>query len=302
MSSQVETQNVQAAVTEKKTKRVAKPKTPKVEGDKKETTEKKKAVRKPKVAKVNKVEGEESKEPTEPAVKKVRQVVNSESVNQEFADLKVYVDSLVQNLSEAKKGGDKKAGNVGVRSLRTINKKIKDLQGHAKRVMNSTRKHKTRLTDRVKTSSGFSKKMSLTEEMKLFAGSRASELDCRQKVTRFLCDYIRDNNLQDPSKKTNILITKDPKLSAVLRYSEPVLNKTTGNTEIPPMTYTTLQRYIGRLLIKKEPVLTPTGETPSKVASVSTPTMNVTPALNVTPAVKVTKKVLSKKPVESLEN
>ena len=134
--------------------------------------------------------------------------------------------------------------------------------------------------------------------MAAFAGSDAPKLTCRQHVTKYLCDYIKRHSLQNSGDKQRFKINVTDSsnefavaLRKLIRYDEPVMNKKEGKMEDPELTYTSLQRYIGRLLV---PAPTPASTPTSTPATVSTPTP--TPA---TPAKPAAKKVL-KKTVEAV--
>lgn len=297
MSSTTETQSVQTTTPAKKT-RAKKSTTTKTPRKKAEASDKPKTprVRKPKAPKPAPAEGEAAA-PKVPKEKKKRVPVTKEMVKEAFEELHNTIKGQIDHLATMRKEGKKEG--VGSKVLRSLNKKVSMLEKNVERFLMTRRKKKERTVKNA--SSGFSKKMGLTDEMKAFAGPDVTDLDCRQKVTKFLCKYIKDHNLQDPNKKTNILIEKDPKLAAVLRYSEPVLNKESGKMEVPPMSYTALQRYIGRLLVKLPPQpvsaqpVTPqvtTSATPAPTVSTSTPAPTPTAAA----PVKV-KKVAAKKAV-----
>ena len=63
---------------------------------------------------------------------------------------------------------------------------------------------------------GFHKPIQVTEEMSKFAGWTAGELKSRVDVTKSVCSYIKEKDLQNPENKREILV--DGKLKKLLRY------------------------------------------------------------------------------------
>ena len=81
------------------------------------------------------------------------------------------------------------------------------------------------------TNSGFLKPISISKEMCNFAGWGSDELHSRVDVTKLVCNYIKENNLQNPADRRQI--TPDAKLKKLLNY------KTSE-----PLKYYTLQTYL----------------------------------------------------------
>ena len=91
--------------------------------------------------------------------------------------------------------------------------------------------------------SGFLKPVLLSKEMSDFIGTKQNELKSRVDVTKFLCKYIKDNQLQDEKDRRCILPNKA--LKALLNYKD---------TE-KPLTYYRIQTYIKHHFIKSESVV-----------------------------------------------
>ena len=93
---------------------------------------------------------------------------------------------------------------------------------------------------RVSTSrnSGLEKGMPITQKLADFTGWDIETPKSRVEITRFLCGYIKDHNLQNPENKKEIVL--DPGLSDLLQFS--------GKT----ITYPHLQKYIHVLFDKKD--------------------------------------------------
>lgn len=66
------------------------------------------------------------------------------------------------------------------------------------------------------TNSGLRKPVSLSPDMIKFTGWDATEQRSRVDVTKFLCNYIKDNNLQNPSDRRQIV--PDNRLGKLLDY------------------------------------------------------------------------------------
>lgn len=145
-----------------------------------------------------------------------------ESVEQEFDSLVSFIDEEVNRSRDGEKGSGK-----GSRFLRTVNKRLKALRTHALRI---SRKHTA--VRRNNANSGFSKPVSISKELASFAGWKAGEAKSRVDVTRFICNYIKEKNLQDPKDRRQILVQNDTKLHKLL-----------GNTS-RPLTYYTLQKEL----------------------------------------------------------
>ena len=89
------------------------------------------------------------------------------------------------------------------------------------------------------TKSGFLKPVPVSGELCKFTGWDPEEMRSRVDVTKFICSYIKDNDLQNPEDKRQILA--DKKLCALLNYD----SKKDG-----PLTYYMIQSYIKPHFIK----------------------------------------------------
>ena len=98
------------------------------------------------------------------------------------------------------------------------------------------------------TTSGFMKPVGITSEMAAFTGWDVSKRYSRVDITKFICTYIRANNLRNSKDRLQILV--DGPLKALLKYdpSNPPLDKKTGKPS--PLTYSRLQQYIQRHYVK----------------------------------------------------
>ena len=77
------------------------------------------------------------------------------------------------------------------------------------------------------------KPVKISSEMASFTNWDPNQLYSRNVVTKFLCDYVRDNNLQNPEDRRQILC--DDKLSTLLKYDR---------ENSSPLTYPGIQKYM----------------------------------------------------------
>ena len=153
-----------------------------------------------------------------------RHVPTSETVEKEFDELINGLDEEIKKLREST------AKSKGVKFLRTLNKRLKVLKNHALRV--SKKKVTTR---RNNTNSGFLKPVHISKELAKFTGWDQNELRSRVDVTKYICNYIKEKNLQDPADKRNIRVEDDGNLKKLLKYD---------GKDKKPLTYYRLQTYL----------------------------------------------------------
>jgi chromatin remodeling complex protein RSC6 len=158
------------------------------------------------------------------SVKKKRLVPTKETVATEFDDLVGVIDEEIARLRESP--GKAK----GVKFLRSLGKKVKSLRGHSVRVM----KQKQKTNRKNNTNSGFLKPVIISKDMAKFTGWNPEELRSRVDVTKYICKYIRDNDLQNPDDRRQILA--DKKLAKLLEYS--------ADDDEKPLTYYRIQTYM----------------------------------------------------------
>ncbi len=158
------------------------------------------------------------------AVKK-RQVPTRDSVMAEFKNLIESIDEEIVKLRETT------AKSKGVKFLRTINKRIRILQKHALRISKQQRK----TVKRNNVNSGFRKPVQISNELTKFTGWEQGVMRSRVDVTKFICDYIKKNNLQNPEDRRQIRVEEDANLKKLLKYD---------GKDKQPLTYYTLQTYL----------------------------------------------------------
>lgn len=158
------------------------------------------------------------------STKVVRHVPTRETVEQEFNELVASIDEEINKLRESS------TKSKGVKFLRTVNKRIKTLRAHALRV--SKQKQTVR---RNNNNSGFLKPVSISKELANFTGWGENEMKSRVDVTKYICNYIREHNLQDETDKRKIRVEDDPKLKKLLKFD---------GKDKKPLTYYSLQTYL----------------------------------------------------------
>ena len=89
-----------------------------------------------------------------------------------------------------------------------------------------------------KAASGLAKPVQVSGEIADFAGWAKDELHSRNEVTKFLCSYVKEQNLQDPADKRHIL--PDSRLQGLLQLKP-------GSV----LTFSSLQTYLVPHFIKK---------------------------------------------------
>lgn len=155
-------------------------------------------VAEPPVAEPPAVEAEATRERAQPPT--------VESVQAEFSEL---VTTLEQQIAQLRDSSDKTGS---LKFLRGILRRAKSLQSNSTRVMR--RKQTVKRTNN--GSSGFLKPVKISADIAKFTGLNASDLHSRVDVTKYLCNYIKDKNLQNPEDKRQII--PDPALSKLLGY------------------------------------------------------------------------------------
>lgn len=157
-----------------------------------------------------------------------RREVTKETLHQSFFDLQKKLETEISRCQTEK--------IPFVRFLRSINKAVRQLNTDANRVM----KLKPKSNRPKNTNSGFMKLIKISPEMLKFTGWDADKLYSRVDVTRFLCKYVKDNNLQEKEDKRNIV--PDQALSAILRWNP--------SEQKEKLTYFRIQKQIQHHFIK----------------------------------------------------
>lgn len=228
-------------VANKKAAPAKKPTTKKVAATESAPVEEKKVAPKKTTAKTKKVAPKveapapEAEVATE-KVKRERREVTRESVDSCMASLQKKVEDQIEKLRSSP--DDKKT--KGVKFLRTVNKDLKGIMGDYTRVL----KMKPKSTRPRPKDSGFMKPVAVSDDMLKFTGWEAGKEYSRVDVTRFICKYIKENELQNQDDKREIVC--DAKLGALLTY----VPETDEEGKKKPLTYFLLQKCIQKHFIK----------------------------------------------------
>ena len=152
-----------------------------------------------------------------------------------LADFEELIESVNASIKDLREGPTK---TKGVKLLRSINKKIKALRSKTARVMRQKRK-----TGRTNNkNSGFLKPVSISSEMAKFTGWNPDTLRSRVDVTKYICDYIKEHDLQNPEDRRQI--KPDRKLQKLLSYNPKKAKE--------PLRYYSLQTHLKQHFPKKE--------------------------------------------------
>ena len=166
-----------------------------------------------------------------PPVKRVRRKANKESI---CADISNIMASVQTEIESFKLSDPAKKKTLGVKYLKGLHKNLTQLLNDCKKSIKE-RKVPTRDNN---NSSGFLKPVRISANLAKFTGWDPKEEKSRVDVTKFLCAYIRENNLQREGDKR--VIDPDSKLKAIL-----------DKDESEPLTYYSLQKRIQHHFIKE---------------------------------------------------
>ena len=143
--------------------------------------------------------------------KRTRRVVDRESVVRDFDSL---LQTLEDHVEELRSSNSKTRKNTGVKFVKSVTKSLRTLKKDTVKAMKMKRK-----TNRAKnTTSGFMKPVKISDEMIKFTGWDADAPKSRVDVTKFICNYIKEKDLQKPEDRRVIL--PDSKLKKILKYEE----------------------------------------------------------------------------------
>tara|TARA_B100000941_G_scaffold238791_1_gene181903 strand:- start:43 stop:687 length:645 start_codon:yes stop_codon:yes gene_type:complete len=173
--------------------------------------------------------------PTKPTTtterkERTRRVVDKESILSDFDTLLSQVEeqiTLIKNSTTK--------GAVGVKYFKTLNRQLKQLRGDVGKNI----KVKRQVSSDMSKTSGFMKPVGVSKEVSKFAGWKEGDLHSRVEVTKFICNYVKTNDLQNPKDRRQIL--PDKKLKTLLKL---------GDKEKEPLTYYSLQRHIQPHFVK----------------------------------------------------
>lgn len=148
-----------------------------------------------------------------------------ESVMAEFSELLNILETEVSRLREL---GDKSSAAFSRFLRNSVHKRLRAIHASTARVL----KHKAP-SARKNNNSGFLKPVNISADIAKFTKLDPKQQHSRVDVTKYLCKYIQENNLQNPEDRR--LINADPALSKLLGYD--------GKDE-KPLTYYHMQSLL----------------------------------------------------------
>jgi chromatin remodeling complex protein RSC6 len=162
-----------------------------------------------------------------------KRTITRDIVLSSFDEIIKSIEDEIETLRE----GDSKV--KGIKFFKTLNKRLKTLKTYSSRLIKDKKSATSKSANK---NSGFLKPVPISKEMAKFTGWNSEELKSRVDVTKFLCNYIRDNNLQNPKDRRQIVV--DGKLSKLLKYD--------AKKETTPLTYYKMQSSIKHHFLKPE--------------------------------------------------
>lgn len=152
-------------------------------------------------------------------------------INISFDEIVSFIEAEVAGLKASQ------TKTTGVKFLRSIVKKVKLLKNKVSKTMKQ--KRVTRKTS-TNTNSGFLKPVHISKELAKFGGWKPEEQISRVSVTKNICKYIKDHDLQNPTDRRQIV--PDSKLSKLLNYD--------ASKEDKPLTYYGIQTHLKNHFVK----------------------------------------------------
>ena len=162
--------------------------------------------------------------------KRTRRVVDKDTILSDFDSVLGTIESQIEVIRAS---GVKTP--VGIKYFKSLSKSLKQLRGDVGKNI----KVKRQVSKDSSKTSGFLKPVKVSDEIASFASWKKNELHSRVDVTKFICNYVKSNNLQNPADRRQIL--PDKKLRTLLKLKE---------KESEPLTYYSLQRCIQPHFIK----------------------------------------------------
>lgn len=138
---------------------------------------------------------------------KKKNVLTRESILNDFDFIMDMINTEITALR------DGKSTTKPTKFLRNINKQLQTLRGYVSRSI----KIKKNVTPRVNNgNSGFQKPVKISKELANFAGWPEDSMKSRVEVTKYICNYIKSNNLENPEDRRQI--NPDDRLKKLLGY------------------------------------------------------------------------------------
>ena len=180
---------------------------------------------------VPETEVDENAEVVEDSKKRTRRVVTKESFYDDFEGFVETTNLFLESVGKNEKIG-KNARNV-------IFKKLKQLQNDSYKLL-KIRHLKDEKKPKMDNNSGFMKPIKISEDLATFLKTNPEEPITRVIVTKKLCQYIKDKDLQNPADRREIV--PDDSLKSLFRIGD--------NTEENKLTYYSMQKQIQQHIFK----------------------------------------------------
>ena len=143
------------------------------------------------------------------------------------------IDNLIKDLTN--EFTNKELSKSCVKYLKNLNKSLKSLKTKVSKVT----KNKKVVRKLNNTNSGFLKPVKISKELAKFTGWDPNVEKSRVDVTKYICNYIKDNNLQNPVDRRQIQVEKDPKFKKLLEF----------DSDSGVLTYYSLQTFLKKHFI-----------------------------------------------------
>ena len=134
---------------------------------------------------------------------KSKKTVSTEDYFRLFDELTSYIDEVINEQRENPK-------HSCVKSLRSVRKQLGNIRQKSNKFV------KQKAPRKVNTNSGFLKPVRISKELAEFTGWDEDEPKSRVDVTKFICNYIKEKQLQNPDDRRQILADKP--LQKLLSY------------------------------------------------------------------------------------
>lgn len=159
--------------------------------------------------------------PLKPRMKKV----TAETLETMFNEFDTQLESEIKN----------KKNREEIKTLKNLRKNVKNLKLASLKLV----KVKPKVVRKVNPDAGFFKPVGISQDLAKFTGWNPKETKTRVDATRYICQYIKEHNLQNPGNRREIV--PDKNLSQFLKFD---------SSKNEPLTYSRLQTYMKPHFIK----------------------------------------------------
>lgn len=160
-------------------------------------------------------------------------------------NLNEQIEKNIDDIKAKNKAAPRKGKTTGVKKWTSAHKIVGILE---KKIVKCLKNYKAPTTKRNNNNSGISKPIKISNELRTFINEHINDLDnkellkiydpkkdvSRTFVTKFMCKYVKAQNLQNPDDKKSILNGKDGDFDAVVYKFVPV-------NKAKPLTFFSMQ-------------------------------------------------------------